>query len=130
MHLVFSCSVDLPVASQFKVVKHEEAKLTNRSTSKRDEVYSNIPPANGKTGSAKAQRLKFDQLIAQQKISRTITFVSLDFSLYMFGFLRKFSSFSVFLLLLYCKILGILLELVFWPFTILLLCHSFFLSFI
>ncbi|KAJ8563549.1 hypothetical protein K7X08_032001 [Anisodus acutangulus] len=49
---------DTPAACQFKYVKNEEAKITNRSTS------SNIPPADGKTGGAKAQRFKFDQLIA------------------------------------------------------------------
>lgn len=67
MHLVFSCSVDKPVVSQFKVVKNEEAKIANRSTSKKDGGYSNIPPADGKTGGAKAQRFKFDQLIAATK---------------------------------------------------------------
>lgn len=52
------------MSGQFKVVKHEEAKIANRSTSKKDGIYSNISPADGKTGDAKAQRFKFDQLIA------------------------------------------------------------------
>ncbi|XP_060174484.1 probable serine/threonine-protein kinase PBL7 [Lycium barbarum] len=78
---------DTPVASQFKYVKNEEAKIANQSTSRKDGGYSNIPqneeailskrstsrkdgghsnipPADGKTGGAKAQRFKFDQLIA------------------------------------------------------------------
>ncbi|XP_025887489.1 probable serine/threonine-protein kinase PBL7 isoform X2 [Solanum lycopersicum] len=53
-----------PVASQFKVVKNEDAKVANRSMSKKDGGYSNISPTDGKTGGAKAQRFKFDQLIA------------------------------------------------------------------
>lgn len=52
------------MASQFKVVKNEDAKVANRSMSKKDGGYSNISPTDGKTGGAKAQRFKFDQLIA------------------------------------------------------------------
>ncbi|CAN4100914.1 unnamed protein product [Withania somnifera] len=71
---------DMPVASQFKVVKNEEAKIVNRSTSRKDgsqeakivnrstsrkdESHGKVPHTDGKTGGAEAQRFKFDQLVA------------------------------------------------------------------
>ncbi|CAN4098890.1 unnamed protein product [Withania somnifera] len=56
---------DIPVASQFKVVKSEEAKIVKkRSTSRKDGSHGNVLPSDGKTGGAEAQRFKFDQLVA------------------------------------------------------------------